>query len=266
MCSSDLSMAMSIATPDPLARDLLRHDEAVARAAAVRHVRYDLQLEFAPRAATFRGTIAIDFDLAAEPEARGLFLCFRGKTIESLRVNGAEIARPEWNGYRLVLPAAQLRPGSANRVEAVYENAYDEGGDGVFRVIDPEDDAEYVYTNFEPYESHRMAPLFDQPDIKARLALRVLAPSSWVVLANGAETGATAADASGRSLRTFAETPPLSTYLFAVAAGDFVGRRSEVSAPGRPDPIPVGLWSRRSLATYPDHALFARLTAQAFAY
>lgn len=69
-----------------------------------------------------------------------------------------------------------------------YENAYDTGGDGVFRFIDPEDQAEYIYTNFEPYEAHRMAPLFDQPDIKGKLSLIVAAPAAWRVFGNGAET------------------------------------------------------------------------------
>jgi len=259
-------VSVTIEKPDAEARDILRHNEAIARAAAIGDVRYDLQLDLTQRAGTFRGAIIIDFSLAIEFEPSAAFLCFRGRTLESLRVNGVEIQRPEWNGYRLMLPTAQLKRGATNRVEAVYENAYDEGGDGVFQVIDPEDDAEYVYTNFEPYESHRMAPLFDQPDIKARLALRVLAPATWVVLANGAEHTVGAIEADGRTLRTFIETPPLATYLFAMAAGDFVGKRTSVPAPGRSEHVPVGLWSRRSLARFPDHDLFARLTEQAFAY
>jgi aminopeptidase N len=183
-----------------------------------------------------------------------------------MRLNGSDVATPAWNGYRLTLDQGLLKRGSENRLEVEYENAFDTGGDGVFRFVDPEDSAEYIYTNFEPYEAHRMAPLFDQPDIKARLTLEVLAPSEWVVLANGAERAAGPVEADGRTLRTFTETPPLSTYLFAMTAGAFVGERRELRLPGRAEAIPVGLWSRRSLATHLEHDRFHEMTEQAFIY
>jgi aminopeptidase N len=183
-----------------------------------------------------------------------------------MRLNGSDVATPAWNGYRLTLDQGLLKRGAENRLEVEYENAFDTGGDGVFRFVDPEDSAEYIYTNFEPYEAHRMAPLFDQPDIKARLTLEVLAPSEWVVLANGAERAAGPVEADGRTLRTFTETPPLSTYLFAMTAGAFVGERRELRLPGRAEAIPVGLWSRRSLATHLEHDRFHEMTEQAFIY
>ena len=183
-----------------------------------------------------------------------------------MRLNGSDVTTPSWNGYRLTLDQGLLKRGAENRLEVEYENAFDTGGDGVFRFVDPEDGAEYIYTNFEPYEAHRMAPLFDQPDIKARLTLEVLAPSEWVVLANGAERAAGPVEADGRTLRTFTETPPLSTYLFAMTAGAFVGERRELRLPGRAEAIPVGLWSRRSLATHLEHDRFHEMTEQAFLY
>jgi aminopeptidase N len=259
-------MPVTISQPATTARDLLTQSEAIARAAAIHDVQYDLELGLNARAETFTGRITISFQLDPNPPAGSTFLCFRGRTIESLRINGALIDAPDWNGYRINLPLAALKRGAANTIEVTYENAYDAGGDGVFRTIDPEDGAEYVYTNFEPYESHRMAPLFNQPDIKARLALRILAPAEWTVLANSPELSRGATDATGRALRTFAETPPLSAYLFAMAAGAYVGRQFAVPVPGRAEPLPVGLWSRRSLERYLSYDLFETMTAQALAY
>ncbi|MBJ7335590.1 MAG: aminopeptidase N, partial [Chloroflexi bacterium] len=220
-------MNLTIETPGAEARDLLTQVEAAARAAAVGDVRYELRLDLAANAATFRGHLVTRFSLAAG-HTGPIFLCFRGRTIHSLTLNGVAIDAPDWSGYRLTLPAAHLKGGSENLLAVSYENAYDTGGDGVFRFIDPEDQGEYVYTNFEPYEAHRMAPIFDQPDIKAKLSLTVAAPATWKVFGNGAET-ATSADGAGGMLHTFAETPPLASYLFAFAAGPFVGRRFEVA-------------------------------------
>ena len=257
-------MSLTIETPGAEARDVLTQVEAAARAAAVSDVRYALRLDLAANAATFRGQIATRFTLAAG-HAVPIFLCFRGRTIHSLTLNGVVIDAPEWNGYRLTLPAARLKAGAENLVEVSYENAYDTGGDGVFRFIDPEDQAEYIYTNFEPYEAHRMAPLFDQPDIKAKLTLTVAAPAAWQVFGNGAETAASP-EGPGGTLHTFAETPPLASYLFSFAAGPFVGKRFEVAIPGRAEPVQVGLWSRGSLEKYLSYDLFEKMTSQAFIY
>ena len=257
-------MSLTIETPGAEARDVLTQVEAAARAAAVSDVRYALRLDLAATAATFRGQIVTRFTLAAG-HAGPIFLCFRGRTIHRLTLNGVVIDAPEWNGYPLTLPAAHLKAGAENVLEVSYENAYDTGGDGVFRFIDPEDQAEYIYTNFEPYEAHRMAPLFDQPDIKAKLTLTVAAPAAWQVFGNGAETAASP-EGPGRTLHTFAETPPLASYLFSFAAGPFVGKRFEVAIPGRAEPVQVGLWSRGSLEKYLSYDLFEKMTSQAFIY
>ena len=258
-------LPLTISTPPADARDLLTHEEAIARAAAVSNVSYALHLDFSAGSDRFNGRIAIRFSLAAAASGP-IFLCFRGETIRAMRLNGTAVVNPQWNGYRLTLDRAQLKPGAENLVEVEYENLFDTGGDGLFRFVDPEDGAEYIYSNFEPYEAHRMAPLFNQPDIKARLTLEVLAPAEWAVMANGAERAVGSIGADGRSLRSFAETPPLSAYLFAVTAGAFVGERREVRIPGRAEPIPVGLWSRRSLAKYLEHDRFQEMTQQAFSY
>ena len=252
-------MPLTISSPAAEARDLLTQAEAAARAAAVSGVSYSIRLGLTAGSASFTGRADVRFTLDQSPEAP-IFLCFRGQTIQAMRLNGSDVATPAWNGYRLILDEGLLKRGAENRLEVEYENAFDTGGDGVFRFVDPEDSAEYIYTNFEPYEAHRMAPLFDQPDIKARLTLEVLAPSEWVVLANGAERAAGPVEADGRTLRTFTETPPLSTYLFAMTAGAFVGERRELRLPGRAEAIPVGLWSRRSLATHLEHDRFHEMT------
>ncbi len=256
---------LTISTPPVDARDLLTQEEAAARAAAVSRVSYQLRLGFSAGSDRFTGRLAARFTLAAAASGP-TFLCFRGHTIHAMRLNGREVTKPDWNGYRLTLDRALLKLGAENLLEVEYENLFDTGGDGLFRFVDPEDGTEYIYSNFEPYEAHRMAPLFDQPDIKARLTLEVLAPAEWAVMANGAERSVGILEGDGRTLRSFAETPPLSSYLFAITAGAYVGQRTEVRIPGRAEPIPVGLWSRRSLAKYLEHDRFKEMTEQAFIF
>ena len=78
---------------------------------------------------------------------------------------------------------------------------------------------EFLYTLFVPARAHLTFPCFDQPDLKARWTLGLEVPAGWQAVANGAETARREAD--GRVRLAFAETEPLSTYLFAFAAGRF---------------------------------------------
>ena len=96
-------------------------------------------------------------------------------------------------------------------VHVVYENDYDTTGDGFHRFVDPEDGEEYVYTNFEPYEAHRLFPCFDQPDIKGRYTVTVTAPVGVAGRrqrpARRHEPGSTTSAAPGSSPRPSSSAP-----------------------------------------------------------
>jgi aminopeptidase N len=218
------------------ARDVLTHAEAAGRAARVGRADYDISLELAAGVATYHGDVSISFALSSEGEDP-LFLDFRGRTIELLEVNG-HAAEPEWTGYRLTLPAELLR--DDNVVHVRYVNDYDTTGDGFHRFVDPEDGAEYVYTNFEPYEAHRLFPCFDQPDIKGRYKVTVVAPEAWQVVANAPLAKSGPADA-GRTRHQFAQTELFSTYLMALIGGPYAVRRTEHKG------LRLGLYARRSM-------------------
>ena len=110
-------------------------------------------------------------------------------------------------------------------VRVEYVNDYDTTGDGFHRFVDPEDGQEYVYTNFEPYEAHRLYPCFDQPDIKATYRFTVTAPRR---LGRSSPTRRCAeidpAD-DGRTTHRFDQTEVFSTYLTALVCGPYVVRR-----------------------------------------
>ena len=230
-------------------RDILTQREAEARAARVSNCRYELAFDLEAGAPVYRGALTLTFD---QRGADDLMLNFRGKRIERLDLNGEAVAF-DWTGRRLTLPGAALAPSNALRVE--YENEYDHGGDGFHQFIDPEDGEEYLYTNFEPFDAHRLFPCFDQPDIKARYALTVTAPAEWTLTANAPEASAeTLAD--GRVRRRYGETPPFSTYLFALVAGPYHVAREEHAG------VPLGLLCRRSLARHLDTDELFAITRQ----
>lgn len=230
-------------------RDVLTQEEAQARAARVSNCRYTIDIDLQAKSTTYRGDVTVEFDLSGEGD---LFLDFRGKEIHSLRVNGREV-EPDWTGYRLTLPADAL--GASNRVEISYTNEYDTAGDGFHHFVDPEDGEEYMYSQCEPYDSHRIFPNFDQPDIKATYRLTVTAPSHWRVVANSPEESATPTD-DGRTRHVFEETPRFSTYLFALIVGPYEAFHDEHRG------IPLGLYCRKSLAKYIDTDELFEITKQ----
>src|SRR2546425_1058886 len=78
---------------------------------------------------------------------------------------------------------------------------------------------DFLYTLFVPARAHLALPCLDQPDLKARFALELTIPSGWQAVANGAQTFH---EPSADRVRVrYAETQPISTYIFAFAAGKF---------------------------------------------
>ena len=229
----------STLTAHAAARDVLTELEAVGRAERVSDVTYDIALDLVATQSTYRGDVTVHLRATGEGP---LFLDFRGRTIERLEVNGRAL-EPDWNGYRLILPADAVSDEMTVRV--VYVNDYDTTGDGFHRFVDPEDGKEYVYTNFEPYEAHRLFPCFDQPDIKARYGFTVTAPADWQVFSNAPTASTSPADA-GRTTHDFAQTELFSAYLTALVGGPYVFRAIEHHG------LSLRLFARGSMERYLD--------------
>ena len=89
-------------------------------------------------------------------------------------------------------------------------------------------DREFLYTLFVPSRAHLAFPCFDQPDLKGRYTLTLDVPTGWAAVSNGASVATEPGDQ--RTRVRFAETEPISTYLFAFVAGRFsveTARRNE---------------------------------------
>ncbi|NNF34048.1 MAG: peptidase M1 [Saprospiraceae bacterium] len=78
---------------------------------------------------------------------------------------------------------------------------------------------EYLYTLLVPARARTVFPVFDQPDMKATYTLELIIPEEWEAVANGPVD--TDKIESGKRIINYKETKPISTYLFAFAAGKF---------------------------------------------
>lgn len=80
--------------------------------------------------------------------------------------------------------------------------------------------ADLLYTLFVPDRARTVFPCFDQPDLKAKFNLNLIIPEHWKAVSNTVVVSECELG-EGRKIIKFGETEPLSTYLFAFAAGKF---------------------------------------------
>jgi aminopeptidase N len=194
---------------------------AAWRAPRYRDVRYSLRLAIDADATRLTGTVAVELGLGSPPP--DLVLDWRppaGARLSGLEVNGTPARGARIEREHLVVPRRLLHAGR-NTVRARIDTPIAVSGGALTRYEDREDGSRYVYTLFVPADASTVFPCFDQPDLKARFSLELSAPESWTAIANGAAR-ATAADPGANRTWRFEETPPISTYLFAFAAGPFV--------------------------------------------
>jgi aminopeptidase N len=185
--------------------------EALARerAARVSNLRYDLAFTVpAARSQPVAGRALIRFTLATAAEPLVLdYLPDHAGILRGVEANGAKTPFRQVNGH-IVVPPESLREGE-NSLELDFN-----AGDVPLNRND-----EFLYTIFVPARAHLAFPCFDQPDLKARWSLALDVPEGWQALGNGAEIDRQQSD--GRTRVRFSRTQPISTYLFAFAAGKF---------------------------------------------
>ncbi|HET7694597.1 MAG TPA: M1 family aminopeptidase [Vicinamibacterales bacterium] len=191
--------------------------EALARdrSARLTSIRYDLAFTIpAARSQPVAGRALIRFVLKGTSDPLVLdYQPDRAGFLRSVEANGKETSVRQVNGH-IIVPPDVLREGENSL--ALEFNA----GDGPLNRND-----EFLYTVFVPARAHQAFPCFDQPDLKARWSLALDVPEGWQALGNGAELERQ--NAGGRTRVRFAGTPPVSTYLFAFAAGKFAVEQAE---------------------------------------
>jgi aminopeptidase N len=179
----------------------------------VSDIRYGLQLSLERGSHSVHGSEVLTFHLT--DTSVDLPLDFRDGALEQVLING-HAAPTELSEGHIILLAPLLRLGE-NTVSTRFTARAESAGAAITRYEDKEDGSEYLYSLFVPMDASMAFPCFDQPDLKARFTLTVNAPTDWTIIGNTAPLRKTS---SGTVSQTaFSETKPISTYLFAFAAG-----------------------------------------------
>ncbi len=218
-CVALLASASACAGPDsgPPAPGVAL-DLAERRAGAIDSLRYAMHFRVPlTRDSAVTGDVGIAFRLRGW---RGdLPLDFRAPAdhVLGVELDGDTVTAVVVNDH-IVLPAARLGDGE-HRVRVRFRSSD--------AALNRNDD--FLYALFVPDRASTAVPVFEQPDLKARVTLSLDLPAAWEAVANGAMqsrvvggTDPLRADVrsdSSRALWRFAETEPLSTYLIAFAAG-----------------------------------------------
>ncbi len=181
---------------------------ATYRYETVKDVKYSLAFRIDTGSSSpVEGTAVIEFERTSGREPLVLDFKVPEDHLRSVFVNGREADAALINGHIVIDRSFLSR--KYNRVEVGFRT-----GD-----LSLNRNNEYLYTLFVPDRASTAFPCFDQPDIKGRFTLALDIPVSYHAMSNNPVASADTTD--GRITLRFSETKPISTYLFAFAAGRF---------------------------------------------
>jgi aminopeptidase N len=219
------------------------------RAGHYSDVRYKLNLTLEKMSPVLKGTMEIRVNVSVPPVVTGgsaaqdqsvpIILDWRKikghedkSTVANIRVNGKPIDPPVTTGgtdtEHLIFREGVVA--GENVIKLDFTSPILPSGSAITRYVDKEDGSEYIYSLFVPSDASTAFPVFDQPDLKARFELGLTLPDSWEAVSNSEARAYSILDyvdipgvkQPERSKKlNFLETKPISTYVFAFAAGSF---------------------------------------------
>ena len=225
--------------------------EAAARSAMVRTRAYHVSVDLSGRdaegepleapEATFLSTSTIEFS-----SGTGLtHLDLIAERLVGATLDGAPLDAASYDGERLPL----LLDEGEHHLVVTAVCRFSNTGEGLHRFVDPADGRVYLYTQLEVADARRVYPCFEQPDLKASFTFSITAPAEWTVLSN---SPAVEPEPAGEGLGRwdFAPTPPISTYITALIAGEY--HTVTDSHPIRTGLLPMSVSCRQSMREFLD--------------
>ncbi len=224
-------MTQALAAPAPVAKP----GRATAGAAAVPALAepafrlsqdvlpraYRLALEIDPERPQFSGEIEIDVELTRPTQRIRLHA-------RELRVSAAwgESGARRLAAKISVLGKSQIElrwaaplPAGRNQLKLAFDGRLsDQDSVGLFR--QKVDGRWYAFSDFQPDNARRMAPMFDEPGFKVPWTLSLTVPQALLAVSN-TPVAAEEPVPPGRKHLRFATTAPLPSYLLALGVGPF---------------------------------------------
>ncbi len=196
----------------------------------MRPTHYAISLELDPaRSRVYRGEVAIQVHLDApqrqiELHAAELRVDRARAEVEGAGERPARVDKgsgPEQIALRFETPL----PAGTLTLRMRFRGSLRRDLRGLYRVS--AEGRHYAFTQLEAADARRFFPCFDEPSFKARFTLRVTTDAGHRVLSN-APVASTRRDPRDprRKVHRFRTTPPLSTYLLALAVGPLEASRS----------------------------------------
>ena len=206
------------------------------RAANYRDVRYKLNITLEKGAPLMKGDLEIAVTLTDTGAKNDLILDWRATQFSGdkdkpyanvIQINNAIDVISSVVNEHLIVPKGALKAGE-NVIKIQFASPIKTSGAAVTRYLDKEDGGEYIYSLFVPSDASTAFPCFDQPDLKARFDLNITVPNDWTVVTNTDVMSQIDVKCShcdpgqiGQKILIFRRTEPISTYVFAFAAGNF---------------------------------------------
>jgi aminopeptidase N len=206
--------------------------------ATVTPLHYDITV--APRLAdaTFGGNVKIRVRLAAPASTivlNAAEIKFGASAITAGgRTQPAEVT-PDPAKEQATFKFAAPVPAGEAELEIAYEGILNDNLRGLY--LSKANNRRYAVTQLEATDARRMFPSFDEPAFKATFALTAIIDQQDHAISNGAVISDMPGPGPGKHTVKFETTPKMSTYLVALAVGDFVCNA------GSADGIPVRICS-----------------------
>src|SRR5881409_2160236 len=202
----------------------------------VRPHEYDIHLEPDLDAGRFRGEVRIA--VALDRARREVVLHAAEFKVEgaAARLDGDEMAarvRADAAGQTVTLRFPRALPAGEVRLVLRFAGRLNEHLRGLYAAS--ADGRHYAFSQCEAADARRIFPCFDEPAFKARFRLAVTVPRGLRAVSNSPIEREE--EAPGGRVVHFAPTPPLSTYLFALAVGAL-----EASAERLLGTVPIRIW------------------------
>jgi puromycin-sensitive aminopeptidase len=204
----------------------------------VRPKEVDLRVELDPaRSAHYRGEVIHRLHLARG--RRQIFLHADGLRVSHARLSaGGRVRRPRVVTHpdreALELRFAEALPAGDATLSLTFRGRLRQDLRGLYAARAGE--RRYAFTQLEAADARRFFPCFDEPAMKARFQIAVTTGSGHTVLSNS-PVAKVEPLGGGRKTVHFERTPPLSTYLLALAVGEL-----EASKPTHCGETEIRVW------------------------